>query len=303
MREKSALAVDNLDALPTHFREESFTVRSTLRRCDADLSCPMLSVKAVLHGEELYEFADRTIRLRAGQFLVVARGAEYRARIRTSHATIGQCIYFANDANIEAPPPLAPFDLDDLTPAWRGWTADTGAEVIEAPLRRWVAALHDESRHLPRGNLARSAILLRGLRRARRVIDARFDEALTVPALAAEAGLSTGAFARAFRAVFGESPARCVETVRLAAARDAMRDVDRPLTEIAVSCGYSDLPTFSKAFRRRFGTAPSRLRMLEQESTSPRATTVGASVHSPERVPNGQTPAARRRPGHVRPAR
>jgi len=39
---------------------------------------------------------------------------------------------------------------------------------------------------------------------------------------------------------------------------------DRKISEIAESCGYNDLPTFTRAFKRQFGMAPSEYRKQEQ---------------------------------------
>ena len=39
---------------------------------------------------------------------------------------------------------------------------------------------------------------------------------------------------------------------------------DRKISEIAEACGYNDLPTFTRAFKRQFGMAPSEYRKQEQ---------------------------------------
>lgn len=38
---------------------------------------------------------------------------------------------------------------------------------------------------------------------------------------------------------------------------------DRKITEIAAACGYHDVPTFTRAFKRQYGVAPSEYRKQE----------------------------------------
>lgn len=47
---------------------------------------------------------------------------------------------------------------------------------------------------------------------------------------------------------------------RGAAAKELLRDPSLPLGEIAVRLGFSDLSTFSQAFKRWYGVAPSIFR-------------------------------------------
>jgi AraC-like DNA-binding protein len=43
---------------------------------------------------------------------------------------------------------------------------------------------------------------------------------------------------------------------------------NRKINGIALSCGYNDLPTFTRAFKRQFGLAPSEYRKKEQKPGS-----------------------------------
>ena len=47
---------------------------------------------------------------------------------------------------------------------------------------------------------------------------------------------------------------------RLRYCAELIAGTDRKISEIALSCGYNDLPTFTRAFKRRFGTSPSEYR-------------------------------------------
>jgi AraC-like DNA-binding protein len=55
-----------------------------------------------------------------------------------------------------------------------------------------------------------------------------------------------------------------LDEVRFEAARQLLDTTSLPLTDIAVSLGYTESGAFSRAFRRWSGTAPSRRRSREQ---------------------------------------
>lgn len=58
----------------------------------------------------------------------------------------------------------------------------------------------------------------------------------------------------------GKSFTEYVEDLRLTHAMELLRDTERSVTEIALACGFSAQNTFYKAFRRKFGVAPSAVR-------------------------------------------
>jgi AraC family transcriptional regulator len=83
---------------------------------------------------------------------------------------------------------------------------------------------------------------------------------LRLAALAAEARQSCAHFQRAFTAAVGVSPSAYVARVRVERAAYLMRVQRASLLDIALSVGFSNPDTFTRAFRRRFGTAPSSYR-------------------------------------------
>lgn len=87
---------------------------------------------------------------------------------------------------------------------------------------------------------------------------------LSVGQVAAVAALSEYHFARAFRSVHGRSPYAYLLELKSVLAKDLVQYSDRSLTDIACACGFADLHTFSRFFKQRFGSAPSRLRALRR---------------------------------------
>lgn len=106
-------------------------------------------------------------------------------------------------------------------------------------------------------------------RRIAAEINGRLGEKITVAALAETAGLSRSHFTRAFAASFGESPARYLLQRRIARARGLLLETQRPVTEIALSCGFTDHAHFSTVFRKEIGLAPSAYRKTAAERDAP----------------------------------
>ncbi|MDU9405183.1 GlxA family transcriptional regulator [Pseudomonas sp. zfem004] len=83
---------------------------------------------------------------------------------------------------------------------------------------------------------------------------------LSVPALAARAGMSERNFARTFKAEAGSTPAEFVELARIDAARRLIEDSDVSLKRLADTVGYANTDGFRRAFTRRLGVGPSDYR-------------------------------------------
>jgi AraC-like DNA-binding protein len=84
---------------------------------------------------------------------------------------------------------------------------------------------------------------------------------VTMDELAAASGLNRWELARQFRAVYGVSPYRFHLLRRLDVARNLLAD-NRPLADIAASCGFADQAHLSRHFKSAFGLSPGRWRAL-----------------------------------------
>lgn len=83
---------------------------------------------------------------------------------------------------------------------------------------------------------------------------------LSLPALAARAGMSERSFLRHYRARTGLTPARAVETLRLEAARQMLTGTGRPLKRIAARCGFGSEETMRRVFLRHLAITPGEYR-------------------------------------------
>ncbi len=105
--------------------------------------------------------------------------------------------------------------------------------------------------------------LLRGLSDARlapaiRQMHRQVARAWTVAELAKAAGLSRSAFFERFTQQVGLTPMAYLLAWRMAVARDLLRRQEFAVSEVAERVGYASQSTFSTAFSRHVGQAPSR---------------------------------------------
>lgn len=91
-------------------------------------------------------------------------------------------------------------------------------------------------------------------------IDAHLGAPLTLAELAAQATLSEYHFARMFRQSVGLAPHQYVMQRRMDKAQQLVRHTALPLTDIALSCGFSSASHFSNRFKAVTGVTPSQLR-------------------------------------------
>jgi AraC-like DNA-binding protein len=86
------------------------------------------------------------------------------------------------------------------------------------------------------------------------------EERWTVDSLAHRVGLSRSAFSAKFMRLVGKAPLGYLTDVRLTKAAALLRTQPATLNAVALSVGYASEVAFSKAFKRRFGTAPGAYR-------------------------------------------
>jgi AraC family transcriptional activator of pyochelin receptor len=98
---------------------------------------------------------------------------------------------------------------------------------------------------------------------ARRLVDERWQEKLTLDGIARACGLNRAKLTRGFRQAFGSTVADAIAERRLQGAHRLLVATDLPVSSIGYRCGYSNNASFTRAFSRRYGVAPTRLRALE----------------------------------------
>ncbi len=99
------------------------------------------------------------------------------------------------------------------------------------------------------------------LRKVFELIDDRYGQILRASEAARSACLSVSQLERLFKAHTGRGFVQYLTRYRIAKVCERLHE-DKSLTEIALSCGFGSLSTFSRAFHKARGMSPSDLRRL-----------------------------------------
>lgn len=92
--------------------------------------------------------------------------------------------------------------------------------------------------------------------RAAQFIQTNLSEDIRIADLAADLGLSRSYFCRIFKEQMGQSPQEYLVGHRLDAAAALLAEQGLSQKETALRVGYSDVCTFSRMFKRKFGVSP-----------------------------------------------
>jgi AraC family transcriptional regulator len=94
------------------------------------------------------------------------------------------------------------------------------------------------------------------IRRLIDFIEVHLADDLSLEAISAEAGISPLYLPRAFKNAVGQSPHQYVLARRIERAKELLRNSDLPITNIALSSGFSSQGHLSQWFKRRVGVSP-----------------------------------------------
>lgn len=132
---------------------------------------------------------------------------------------------------------------------------DGDAEAFDELRMRLAAAVATLLAPLTRRN-APSAQDERRITAAVRHIETYAEQKLSIAALSRVAAMSPYHFLRTFRQVTGVTPHQFILRTRLHRAALRLHSDDEQVAAIAFDCGFNDLSTFNRRFRRVIGVTP-----------------------------------------------
>ena len=126
--------------------------------------------------------------------------------------------------------------------------------VVMQVLREWLV------RQPPRQQGWVAALQDRHVGRALKRLHAEPARAWTLPALAAESGLSRSALAERFQRLVGCAPMSYLAELRLRQGTEMLGRGGQSIAQVAEACGYASESSFSRAFKRLTGRTPGQVR-------------------------------------------
>ncbi|NIG57729.1 AraC family transcriptional regulator [Chitinophaga sp. Cy-1792] len=134
---------------------------------------------------------------------------------------------------------------------------------LQSKILELLALQAEQAGSLPTGITTRSfnASDREKLDHARTILLNNLQQPPTLAQLARMTGLNEFKLKAGFREVYHNSVFGYLSDHRLAMARELILEGKLSLTMIAEEAGYSSLPHFSNAFRKKYGTSPSSLRI------------------------------------------
>jgi AraC family transcriptional regulator len=107
--------------------------------------------------------------------------------------------------------------------------------------------------------------IYRRLNAVKDYIDSCFNEEITLDELSKIALMSPFHLLRQFKKNYRQTPHQYLTARRLEKARSCIVYSKAPLTDICFSIGFSDISSFSKLFKRKFGLSPQQYRIFHQK--------------------------------------
>jgi AraC family transcriptional regulator, exoenzyme S synthesis regulatory protein ExsA len=92
------------------------------------------------------------------------------------------------------------------------------------------------------------------------IMEMNFRHNLPLESFAQMCHRSLSSFKREFRKHYGVSPGRWLLDRRLEHSASLLRTTEMSVTDVMLECGFEDLSHFSRAFKEKFGQAPSAYR-------------------------------------------
>lgn len=226
------------------------------------------SIHFVLEGRIGLQFEDQRVELQKDDVFCLFPGHTYHYYIIPSETPL-QMNWLALDGsrvmpllNLAGVTAEMPFARGKMTPRLKsGMDRMLGAM---ARFERWNPAVSLELQGLACDLLAglmpdsrsEQAEPSGWIRECMDFMDLHATEGISVQQVAAYAGVHRSYFSNAFTSQIGVPPQKYIQNIRMEKAKRLLVETDATVTEIALSLGYPNLYTFTRAFKSYYQTTP-----------------------------------------------
>jgi AraC family transcriptional regulator len=268
-------------------------IRSSLiNRYEGDIPFTGLGIKYVVSGVESYYANGKKYIVKEGEYIIGNDFTTSIVQINHPSTVRGLCIDLSThivsevaDYHDYSPEDLKSFLLSDqfLVNRYNAKNTSLGYTLDELNRKILNGSIHNDFLqnelfyslaesiitdqrfvfdHLRKLNFKKSDTnedLCRKLIDAKSLIDENLLDNLSLDEIIAQIGISKYHFIRLFKQSFGLSPYQYQKRIRMNHAREELLS-GKTAIDVAVSLGYTDLSSFSKAFKQLFGYAPGSIK-------------------------------------------
>jgi AraC-like DNA-binding protein len=103
-------------------------------------------------------------------------------------------------------------------------------------------------------------VLIPPIHKAIQFIQSHYDEAISLATISAEVNMSREHFCTLFHKSTGLRFIEYLTRIRIEKSAEWLRNSDRPVTEIALACGFQSISQFNRSFRAILGESPREFR-------------------------------------------
>jgi AraC-like DNA-binding protein len=283
-------------------RRGNAVMYSALTRFESKIPTGKFAVKYVMNGWEQYTVRDKQFILNSGDYLLCNAASEGKVLVDNLHQVQGICIDIEQTlmsevvASLRSPDSSIP-DLnlgsffcteEFLEQTFNAYQSKLGSllKKIEHIIQKSPFESHQfelefyyylaeaivddyiptvkEFRTLRCIKLSTKRDLFRKLSEGKNFMDNHYCIDIDISEVARQSNISQYHFFRLFRMMYGMSPYQYIRNKRLVKANQLLKTKDMPLAQLAMDIGYSDIYSFSKAYKQFYGAAPSSDRDIKE---------------------------------------
>lgn len=277
-------------------QQQNKVVFSSLSEYYEPVAATGFSIKYVLNGTEVYTLNNEQFCVGAGSYLLSNTYKEGHVEIESSKNVKGICVTIAPEILKEAVAsyrrpdtffPDAELGVFFTTPQFLDAQYDAGKTKLGITLNQLAAVasgneinassftmeffytlsekiiqdhlpVFKQLQSVPSIKASTKKELYKNLHRGREFIDAAFTSPLNIEMVAQQACMSEYHFFRLFKKLMGITPHQYIIHKRLELGHLLLTE-QLPVSDAAVQCGFTDIFSFSRAFKNHFGFPPSAL--------------------------------------------